>query len=75
MGIVIALFGFIAIGESDSAQQFAKHSNGIASYEIVRPRKCPSGLRETGYSWSVAGGVVLKQENTDGTIGPVCSDE
>ena len=75
MGVLVGLFGFLAIGMSDSAQEFAKHSNGSHSYEIVMPRKCPTGLRETGYSWSVAGGIMLKEENLDGSTGPVCGQE
>ena len=75
MGILIGLFGFLAIGTTDQAQEFAKHSNGSSNYEIVTPRSCASGLRETGYSWSVAGGVMLKQQNVDGTSGPVCNDQ
>jgi len=75
MGILIGLFGFIAIGMSDSAQEFAKHSSGSQSYNIVMPRACPTGLKETGYSWSLAGGIMLKEENMDGTMGPICNDD
>ena len=74
MGIVIALFGFFALSSTDEAQQFAKHSNGNHAYEIVKPRSCESGLRSTGYSWSVAGGIALKQQNLDGTVGAVCEE-
>ena len=72
MGIVIAIFGFFALSNTDEALEFAKHSNGKSVYEIVKPRSCESGLRSTGYSWSVAGGIALKQQNEDGTIGEVC---
>ena len=75
MSVLFGVFGFLAIGLSDSAQEFAKHSNNSNSYSIVIPRTCPTGLRETGYSWSLAGGIVLKQNNLDGTVGPVCNDE
>ena len=75
MSVLFGVFGFLAIGLSDSAQEFAKHSNGSNSYTIVMPRKCESGLRETGYSWSLAGGIALKQDNLDGSIGPVCAQE
>ena len=75
MGIVIALFSFFALSSTDEAQQFAKHSNGNNVYNIVSPRSCESGLRSTGYSWSVAGGIALKQQNLDGTVGNVCQDE
>ena len=75
MSVLLGLFGFMAIGVSDSAQEFAKHSNMSNSYSIVMPRSCPTGLRETGYSWSIGGGVMLKENNLDGTTGPVCIDE
>lgn len=75
MGVLLGVFGFIAIGVSDSAQEFAKHSNGSNSYSIVMPRACEEGLRETGYSWSIGGGVMLKQDNLDGTVGDVCEEK
>jgi hypothetical protein len=75
MEILVGVFGFLAIGLSDGVQEFAKHSNGSNSYDIVAPRSCSSGLRETGYSWSLGGGVMLKERNLDGTSGPVCNDE
>ena len=75
MSVLFGVFGFLAIGLSDSAQEFAKHSNGSNSYSIVMPQKCASGLRETGYSWSLAGGIVLKQDNLDGSKGPVCEEK
>lgn len=75
MGILVAVFGFFAIGASDNAQQFAKHSNGVDEYTIVMPRSCPSGVRESGYSWSVASGIMLKQNNEDGSVGPVCVEK
>ena len=75
MGVLFGVFGFIAIGLSDGAQEFAKHSNGSNSYSIIMPSTCPSGLRETGYSWSLASGIVLKENNLDGTIGPICDEK
>ena len=75
MGILLGILGFFAIGTSDHAQQFAKHSSGSYSYDIVVPRRCDSGLKETGYSWSIAGGVVLKEKGLDGSTGPVCEEE
>lgn len=75
MGILMGVFGFIAIGTSDSAQEFAKHSNGSHVYSFVMPRACEEGLRETGYSWSIGGGVMIKQQNLDGTLGEVCQDK
>ena len=75
MGVLLGVFGFLAIGLSDGAQEFAKHSNMSNNYSIVMPRSCPSGLRETGYSWSLGGGVMLKENNLDGTTGPVCDEE
>ena len=36
--LIVGLFGFLAIGMSDSAQEFAKHSNMSNSYSIVVPR-------------------------------------
>lgn len=74
MGIVIALFGFLALSSTDQAKEFAKHSNGNYVYEIVTPRSCDSGLRSSGYSWSVAGGIMLKQQNIDGSVGDVCEE-
>ena len=74
MGIVIALFGFLALNSTEQAQQFAKHGNGNPVYDIVSPRSCESGLRSTGYSWSVGGGIALKQQNLDGTVGDVCEE-
>ena len=75
MGVLLGLVAFFAIGTSDHAQQFAKHSSGTYNYEIVRPRDCESGLSETGYSWSIAGGVMLKETGKDGSTGPVCNDK
>ncbi|MGC6518236.1 MAG: hypothetical protein ACON49_09470 [Candidatus Puniceispirillaceae bacterium] len=75
MNVLLGVFGFIAIGLSDSAQEFAKHSNGSNVYDIITPQSCPTGLRETGYSWSIGGGIMLKERNLDGTTGDVCQDE
>ena len=72
MGILFGLVAFFAIGTSDHAQQFAKHSNGSNDYDLVMPRGCDSGLSETGYSWSIAGGVMIKEKGLDGSVGPVC---
>ena len=74
MGIVIAIIGFFALSSTEQAQQFAKHSNGNHVYEIVKPRSCESGLRSTGYSWSVGGGIAFKQQNLDGTVGEICEE-
>jgi len=75
MAVIIGIFSFLALGMSDGVQEFSKHSAGTQSYKIVTPRACTSGLRETGYSWSLGGGIILKEQNLDGSIGPVCNDE
>ena len=75
MGVLLGVFGFLAIGTSDGVQEFAKHSNGSNSYSIIAPRACTSGLRETGYSWSLGGGIILKQNNLDGSVGDICEEE
>ena len=75
MTVLVGVFGFLAIAMTDSAQEFAKHSNRSNVYDFVAPRSCATGLRETGYSWSVGGGIVLKERSLDGSTGPVCNDE
>ena len=72
MGLIIGIFGLMALTLSDDVQEFVKHSNGSDQFTIVMPRSCETGLRESGFTWSLGGNMVLKQNNPDGTIGDVC---
>ncbi len=73
--IVIAVFvAMFVSAEMDAIQEFEKHSNHSHSYAFVGPTICETGLRESGYTMSVADIVFLKQHNEDGSVGEVCQD-
>ncbi len=76
MVVVYLLFGGLMFGAlSDNYQEFSKHSNGNASYQLMFIDPCPPGLRATGYALSLNETVLLKQRNIDGTVGEVCEAE
>lgn len=76
MAVLLGLVLLVTVSaNSPSLQEFRTHSNGNAEYRFVESVECPSGLRQSGYSFAPAGRVVLKQVNHDGTVGPVCIKE
>ena len=75
--MVVAILAVMLIGmQSDAYQEFSKHSNGMKEYVFVESRPCTSGLRDSGYAFSLTGNIMLKQVNTDGTVSDqVCTDQ
>ena len=75
--MVIAILALMLLGtQSDSYQEFSKHSNGMSEYAFVQSRPCETGLRDSGYAFSFTGSIMLKQVNEDGTVSDqVCSDQ
>jgi len=71
-----AIMFLIGIGfyNSDDMSQFREHSNHNAQYVFAYVEKCETGLRESGYAYAPSGSVVLKQVNSDGTVGEVCAE-
>ena len=73
MLLVLVLFSGFVIGvSSDEYKEYARHSNGNASFKLNFVDPCPAGLRPTGYALSVNETVLFKQRNYDGTIGEIC---
>ena len=76
MVVAFILFGGFVLGiSSDAYKEYAKHSNGNASFQIILTDPCPPGLRPSGYALSVNETVLLKQRNYDGTVGAVCEPD
>jgi hypothetical protein len=74
---VAAIMFLIGVGfyNSDDMSQFREHSNHNAQYVFAYVEECESGLRESGYAYAPSGSVVLKQVNSDGTVGAVCAKQ
>lgn len=74
---VAAIMFLIGVGfyNSDDMFQFREHSNHNAQYVFAYVEECESGLRESGYAYAPSGSVVLKQVNSDGTVGAVCAEQ
>ncbi len=72
-----AIMLLIGVGfyNSDDMSQFREHSNHNAQYVFAYVEECESGLRESGYAYAPSGSVVLKQVNSDGTVGAVCAEQ
>ena len=75
--MVIAILALMLIGtQSDTYQEFSKHSNGMSEYAFVQSRPCETGLRDSGYALSFTGNVMLKQVNEDGTVSDqICTNQ
>jgi len=73
--LILVLGAALLALNSEGYQQFRKHSNGMAEYVFVDSRACPNGLRDSGYSLTPTGTLVLKQVNTDGSVSDlVCAN-
>ena len=74
---VAAIMFLIGVGfyNIDDMSQFREHSNHNAQYVFAYVEECESGLRESGYAYAPSGSVVLKQVNSDGTVGAVCAEQ
>ena len=64
----------LGVYNSDAMTEFRQHSNHNPHYVISFVGDCESGLRESGYAFAPSGSIVLKQVNTDGSVGDVCTD-
>ena len=75
--MVFAILGLMLLGtQSDTYQEFSKHSNGMDEYVFIQSRPCETGLRDSGYALSFTGSIMLKQVNEDGTVSDqICSDQ
>ena len=71
---VILIAGFLVGVSTPSYQEFARHSNGNASYEISFVGDCSTGKRDTGFALAPAKFVLFKQRALDGTVGKTCLD-
>ena len=74
MGIIAFVLGFLAITQAEAVQEFGKHSNGNRDYSLIVPQSCSTGLRDSGYALALGGGVILKQNDADGSHGDICAD-
>jgi len=73
--VILVLGAALLALNSEGYQQFSKHSNGMAEYVFVDSRACPNGLRDSGYSLTPTGTLVLKQVTTDGSVSAlVCAN-
>jgi hypothetical protein len=73
--VILVLGAALLALNSEGYQQFSKHSNGMAEYVFVDSRACPNGLRDSGYSLTPTGTLVLKQVNADGSVSDlVCAN-
>lgn len=64
----------LGVYNSDAMTEFRQHSNHNPHYVISFVGDCESGLRDSGYAYAPSGSIVLKQVNTDGSVGDVCTD-
>ena len=56
-------------------KEYAKHSNGSASYSITYVAPCKTGLRDTGYALAPGRFVLFKQNPLDSSeAGPACEE-
>ena len=67
------LVGF-GIYSGDAVSEFRTHSNNNPQYVFAYVEDCVSGLRDSGYAYAPGGSIMLKQVNSDGTVGKVCTD-
>ena len=70
---IMLLLG-VGVYTSDRVAEFRAHSNHNPEYAIAYVKECESGLRDSGYALAPSGTIVLKQVNTDGSVGDVCTD-
>ena len=74
---MVAAFVILAglgIYSSDAVSEFRTHSNNNPQYVFAYVEDCDSGLRDSGYAYAPGGSIILKQVNSDGTVGEVCTD-
>jgi hypothetical protein len=73
--VILVLGAALMAFNSEGYQEFSKHSNGMAEYVFVDSRSCPNGLRDSGYTLTPTGTLMLKQVNTDGSVSDlVCAN-
>ena len=71
---VILIAGFLVGVSTPSYQEFARHSNGNASYHISFIGDCTTGKRDSGFALAPAKFVLFKQRALDGSVGETCLD-
>ena len=71
---LVILMGFGIYG-SDAVSEFRTHSNNNPQYVLSYVANCNSGLRDSGYAYAPGGSIMLKQVNSDGTVGEVCTNQ
>ena len=69
---VILIAGFLVGVSNPSYQEFTRHSNGNASYQISYVEGCSTGKRDTGFALAPAKFVLFKQRANDGSVGETC---
>ena len=65
----------LGIYSSDAVSEFRTHSNNNPQYVFAYVEDCDSGLRGSGYAYAPGGSIMLKQVNSDGTVGEVCTNQ
>ena len=65
----------LGIYSSDAVSEFRAHSNNNPQYVFAYVEDCESGLRDSGYAYAPGGSIMLKQVNSDGTVGEVCTNQ
>ena len=71
---VILIAGLLVGVNSQSYQEFSRHSNGNASYQISFVGDCSTGKRDTGFALAPGKFVLFKQRGHDGSVGKTCLD-
>ncbi|MGC6474607.1 MAG: hypothetical protein ACON5P_08190 [Candidatus Puniceispirillaceae bacterium] len=71
---VILIAGFLVGVSTPSYQEFARHSNGNASYHVSFVGDCATGMRDSGFALAPAKFVLFKQRAHDGSVGETCLD-
>ncbi|MEC9146030.1 MAG: hypothetical protein VYB26_06525 [Pseudomonadota bacterium] len=64
----------LGVYNSDAVSEFRAHSNHNPEYVFAYVEECDSGLRNSGYAFAPSGSIMLKQVNSDGTVGEVCTN-
>ena len=74
MWALVFISGIAGIFGADSIHSFHEHSNHNRVFEFVWAVPCETGLKSSGYSVVPTGLLFLKQVNSDGSVGKICSD-
>ena len=75
MAVFLIAMTLLLLFPTEGMQEFSRHSNGNAEYELVEVKPCEDGLKKSGYALIPFSSLAFKQKNLDGSITePTCTD-